>query len=516
MELSSLIRTRHRTIDPAKHRHVLFAVSEVAPFSKSGGLGDVAGALPAALTAFGHQVSVISPLYGHLDPERLNLSRRLRPLEVARKGLRNAKVEFIVWEGRHPNGTRLIFLQNDDYFDRDHLYGYDDTAYEDNAERFAIFSRAIVEYARAASRPFDIIHANDWHTALVGVYARHYYEQEFDRTAFVLTIHNLAYQGSFPLEQFDVTGLPKSKFLKSGQLLNEDKSEVNFLRAGILHSDKITTVSPTYAREILDPERAFGLGETLSTRRGELQGILNGVDYQVWSPEVDRQIAVTYDVEDLNGKRRNKAELQHLYELPVRPVLPVLGFIGRLTEQKSVDLIVEALSALLETFTSEREGFQVVFLGEGDGKLKRALLELKAQFPRRVGVRIGYEEELAHRIQAGADVLLVPSRFEPCGLTQIYALRYGTLPLVHATGGLADTVVDASRGSDQGTGFVFDELSVESLKETIMRATSSYRQYRKWRPLMVNAMEQNFSWESAAVHYNAAYQQALDDLDTRD
>ncbi len=510
MELTSLIRTQHRSTNPAENLHVLFAVSEVAPFSKSGGLGDVAGALPQALPALGHQVSVISPLYKHLDPEALNFSRRLLPLEVARKGLRNSKVEFIVWEGRHPGGTRVIFLQNDDYFGRDNLYGYDDGGYDDNAERFAIFSRAVVEYARTASRPFDIIHTNDWHTALTSVYARHYYEKEFADTAFILTIHNLAYQGTFPLSDFEVTGLPKTKFLKTGDLLSEDGSTLNFLRAGLLHADTITTVSPTYATEIISDEaHAFGLHDTLNKRSEELEGILNGVDYQIWSPDVDREIAVTYDLDNLNGKRRNKAELQHAYKLPVRPMLPLLGFVGRLTEQKGVDLLVDALRQLLSEVKSEREGFQVVFLGDGNAAHQTLLEELASEFPRRVSVQIGYEESLAHKIQAGSDILLVPSRFEPCGLTQIYALRYGTLPLVHATGGLADTVVDASEGSEEGTGFVFDELDVDHIKQTITRATSSFRHYRKWRPLMINAMTRNFSWETAAEHYNTTYQRAL-------
>lgn len=512
MELSTLIRTQHRSTNPAENLHVLFAVSEVAPFSKSGGLGDVAGALPAALPALGHQVTVISPLYKHLDPAALNFSRRLLPLEVARKGLRTSKVEFVVWEGRHPGGTRMIFLQNDDYFGRDSLYGYDDNGFDDNAERFAIFSRAVVEYARRASRPFDIIHANDWHTALTSVYAHHYYEKAFAKTAFVLTIHNLAYQGTFPLEDFEVTGLPKTKFLKTGDLLSEDGSTLNFLRAGLLDSDTITTVSPTYAREILQEEHAFGLHTTLSARSEELQGILNGVDYQIWSPDVDREIAVTYDLENLNGKRRNKAELQHTYKLPVRPMLPLLGFVGRLTEQKGVDLLVDALRAMLKEFKNEREGFQVVFLGDGNAAHQEMLETLAKEFPRRVAVKVGYEESLAHKIQAGSDILLVPSRFEPCGLTQIYALRYGTLPLVHATGGLADTVVDASEGSADGTGFVFNTLDVDTLKATIERATSSFRHYRKWRPLMINAMTQNFSWDTAAERYNTTYQNALEKL----
>ncbi len=509
MELTKLIQTRRHTTDPADHLHVLFAVSEVAPFSKSGGLGDVASALPAALPEMGHHVSVISPLYKHLDPVKLNFSRRLLPLEVAQKGLRMSKTEFIVWETRHANGTRLIFLQNDEFFGEDNLYGDGEKEYEDNSKRFAIFSRAVIEYARSASRPFDIIHSNDWQTALCNVYAKHYYADEFKNTAFVLTIHDLSKQGTFPIDNFDDTGLPKTKYLKSGDLLSEDKSELNFLRAGILYTDKITTVSPTYATEILDEERAFGLHETLQSRKEELSGILNGADYNVWSPDADREIEVNYDLENLNGKRRNKAALQHLYKLPVRPMLPLLAFVGHLTEQKGVDLLVSALDQLLETFTSERDGFQVIFLGEGPAANKKLIDDLAQKYPRRVAVKTDYDEATAHKIQAGADILLVPSRFEPCSLTQIYALRYGTLPLVHATGGLVDTVTDATEGTSQGTGFVLESLDVDHIKETILRATSNFRHYRQWRPLMINAMLQNFSWVQAAKHYHKVYTATL-------
>lgn len=509
MELTALIRTQRPTPDSADHLHVLFAVSEVAPFSKSGGLGDVASALPAALPSMGHLVSVISPLYRHLDPEQMNLSRRLLPLEVARKGARQSKTEFIVWEGRHPNGMRMIFLQNDEYFDREHLYGEEDGHYEDNAARFAIFSRAVVEYARQASRQFDVIHVNDWQTALCSVYAKHYYAEDFANTAFVLTLHNLANQGTFQLDDFDATGLPKAKFFKSGELLSEDRSSLNFLRAGILYADQITTVSPTYAKEILEPEHAFGLEDVLATRSDELQGILHGVDYQIWSPQNDRELEVNYDIDDLNGKRRNKAALQHLYKLPVRPMLPVLGFIGHLSEQKGIDLLVSALDELLETFSTEREGFQVVLLGDGPAQYREQVEALAQKYPKRVAVKTGHDEQTAHKIQAGVDILLVPSRTEPCSLTQIYALRYGTLPLVHATGGLKDTVIDASRGGDHGTGFLFDSLDVATLKEAIERATSNFRHYRTWRPLMVNAMQQNFSWKQAASSYHDIYKRAL-------
>lgn len=509
MELKSLIQTQREPFDPSRRPlNVLFAASEVAPYSKTGGLGDVAAALPAALAQRGHNVSVITPLYSHLDPRALRLAQRIFTLEVPRQGLRRSKAEVTVWEGNMPGGPRIFFLENEELFGGDGLYGYDDDA-ADSAARFAFFSRAIVEFARSSSVPVDIIHCNDWHTALAPVYATHYYEEEFADRTFMLTIHNLAYQGQFDRDAFAETGLPKSRYLKAGsELLDEQGEGINFLRAGILFSDLVTTVSPTYAEEIQTEAGSCGLTETLRERADDLTGILNGVDYNIWSPAVDREIPVRYDVETLNGKRRNKAELQHAYALPIRPTLPMLGFVGRLTDQKGLDLLLPALRELLEGFSSEREGFQVVFLGEGEQRYREQLEALARDFPRRVGVQLGYAEQTAHQIQAGADILLIPSRFEPCGLTQIYALRYGTLPLVHRTGGLADTVTDAS-ATGGGTGYVFDEFTHEALVEAIERATSTYRHYRRWRPLMINAMQQDFSWRESARSYESLYRDSL-------
>ncbi len=511
MELTSLIKTQHEPFDPKSALNVLFATSEIAPFSKTGGLGDVAAALPSALVERRHHASVITPLYGHIDPEEFGFARRLRTLEVPRQGLRRSKVEATIWEGRNASGVRLFFVENEEYFGRDGIYGYDDKSFEDNPARFSFFSRAVVEFVLQFAVPIDVVHCNDWHTALAPIYAKHYYEEEFSEKGFILTLHNLAYQGSFDDDAFGNTGLPKTKYFRTGELRSESGEGVNFLRGGLLYTDRITTVSPTHAAEIQTDEGSHGLGQTLRERAQDLTGILNGADYNVWSPENDTFIEVRYDAENLNGKRRNKAELQHAHDLPVRPTLPMLGFIGRLTEQKGLDILIPALRKRLKSFESDREGFQVVFLGEGDGTYKRRLQALKRDFPKRVGLHIGYEESIAHRIQAGADILLVPSRFEPCGLTQLYALRYGTLPLVHAVGGLADTVIDADADTDhaRGTGFVFDDFSEDALLDTLDRATSMYRNYRRWRPLMLNAMQTNFSWDASAKSYERVYRDLL-------
>jgi len=502
MDLKQLIKTKSETpLGASAKLDICFGTSEVVPYAKTGGLGDVAASLPKALAARGHRVTIVMPLYGHLDPEELRLSQRLHPLTVPRKAKSQKKVEARVWETRFASNVRLFFIDLPEYFDRPGLYGYGGDEYDDNAERFAFFSRALVEFARQFSVPVDVLHCNDWHTALAPVYLDQYYRDELPDVATVLTLHNAAYQGKFPPESLDDTGLPGGRFLKESQLL--DGESINFLKGGIIHSDVVTTVSPTYAGELRQEGGGFGLHDVLADRGEDLVGILNGADYTVWSPSTDIYIPVRYDEDSLNGKRRNKAELQHGFGLPVRPVLPLLGFIGRLTEQKGLDILLPALRRRLETFDDEQDGFQIVLLGEGEKKYEKAVEKLARDFPRRVAAHVGYSEEDAHQIVAGTDILLMPSHYEPCGLTQIYAMKYGTIPLVHSTGGLADTVTDADR--DGGTGFVFDDYDAGALDDTIARATERYGHHRQWRPLMVRAMHQDFSWRQSALRYEELY-----------
>ncbi len=504
MDLSRYITTKDSSDFVAEERlTVVFASSEVAPFSKTGGLGDVAASLPMALAQRGHNVVIFTPLYGHLDPHKLRLSKRLHSLEVPRKSKAQSKVEATLWEGRLGQGVRIFFVDAEEYFGREGLYGQDGAAFEDNAERFAFFSRAAVEFARSYPLNVDVLHCNDWHTGLAPVYARHYYEEEFANTSVLMTIHNLAFQGTFEGDQFDATGLPK-KFADEGELL-DDSGKLNYLKGGLLHADRITTVSPGYAKEIQTEEKGMGLHALLQARSEELTGILNGADYNVWSPDVDRHISVQYDVETLNGKRQNKAELQHKNGLPVRPTLPLIGVISRLTEQKGIDVMVPTIRSLLSGLEDERDGFQLFVLGEGESWLHEDLEALAKEFPKRVVFKAGYDEAMAHRVQAGSDILLVPSRFEPCGLTQIYSMRYGTVPVVHSTGGLADTVSDLRDDPDHGTGFVFKELTEDAMAGAIERASAAYRNYRKWRPLMVRAMELDFSWGESAHQYESLY-----------
>lgn len=504
MDLSRYITTEdHSELVAERRLNIVFASSEVAPYSKTGGLGDVAASLPKALAERGHNLNVITPLYGHLDPEKMQLSRRLDPLVVPRQAKSQSKVEVQLWEARLGRGAQIFFVDAPDYFDREGIYGYDDAVFDDNAERFAFFSRAVVEFARYHPLTPDVIHCNDWHTGLAPIYFHHYYADEFPDTTVTMTIHNLAYQGKFSTDEFDVTGLPKT-YADDSELIDGD-GELNYLKGGLTHADNITTVSPGYAEEIQTPEGGAGLHELLSDRADDLGGILNGADYNVWSPGVDRFIEVQYDVDSLNGKRQNKASLQHQMDLPIRPTLPLVGVVSRLTEQKGIDVLIPTVRNLLSELRDERDGFQLVVLGEGAAKYRDALSQLADEFPQRVAFRNGYDERLAHRIQAGADILAVPSRYEPCGLTQIYAMRYGTVPVVHATGGLADTVSDLRDDPDTGTGFVFQELTEKAFAGALERAASAYRNYRKWRPLMIRAMERDFSWHESARHYEDLY-----------
>lgn len=514
MELAQLIRTR-RAPKPsaAETLDILFATNEVAPYSKSGGLADVAASLPKALNALGHRVSIITPLYPHLDPAALHLSRRLQPLQVPRLGKSRKKVDATIWEGRTEGGVRIFFIEQDEFFGQDGPLNADsDAQFQNFPARFAFFGRAIVEFALQYSVPVDVIHCNDWHTALAPVFRNQYYAEEMKKVACVLTIHNLAVQGRFPADAMDETGLPKKYFVPGALRQGE---AINYLQAGIANADRVTTVSPTYAAQIQTPQAGFGLDEILRNAADKLTGILNGADYSVWSPDIDHFLKIHYDIERLNGKRQNKAAIQHQFGLPIRPTLPLLAYIGRLNPLKGIDLLLPALDKLLAGFQEERDSFQMVFLAEGDKKYAERVQKLAQKYPRNVAAHIGYSEELAHKFQAAADLLLVPSKFEPCGLTQLYAMKYGTLPIVHATGGLMDTVLDPTRedatgdGTALSTGFMFHEFTEDALRDTIERATTRYRHYRKWRPLIQNAMEQDFSWGSSAAQYIDVYNRAL-------
>jgi starch synthase len=443
---------------------VLFVVSEVTPFSKTGGLADVAGALPQALASLGHRVLVCTPRYRGLDPKLAGSTR----------------------------GLSYHFVENADFFDRPGIYGEGGRDYPDNDLRFGYFARASLEEARERGFEADVIHLHDWQAALAAFIAKR--ERPFPGAGVVFTVHNLAYQGVFPRASMARLGIPADAF---NYLELEFHGGVSFMKAGLVFADAVTTVSPRYAREIQTPEFGAGLEGVLQQRAaaGELQGILNGADYSEWSPEKDRYLRSHYSASNLAGKARNKRSLQRRMGLEERPDVPVLGVVSRLDRQKGIDLIADLAPELAAL------DVQVVILGSGESVLERRLLELTLRHGGRFGVVIDFNYELAHLIQAGSDMLLMPSRWEPCGLNQMYALLYGTVPVVAAVGGLDDTVEDGV------TGFKFlhhadDRGSRAGLLQAVRLAVGFYRADRAgWRRMTRRGMAKDFSWSASAKDY---------------
>jgi len=475
---------------------ILHVASEVAPFSKTGGLGDVLGALPSAQTRLGDEVAVVSPLYKSIDRTAHNLVRWLRRISVP---IGNEVVEVGLWEGRPPRGgdVRLYFIEHEPSFARDGIYGDAHGEFGDNARRFVLLGRAALALAAHLERWPDVVHGHDWQAGPALIYADG--TEGLPRPKRVLTVHNLAYRGIFPATIVDELGLPRALFSPAGF---EFWGQVSFLKAGLVLADRITTVSPRYALEMKEPDAGWGMDGLLRARGADVSGILNGVDYDVWNPERDPLLPAQYSSTELAGKRRCKTELLRELGLPLRPETPLCGAVTRLTEQKGIDLLAAALPSMLE------EDVQVVVLGSGEHSLEAQLTELARRFPKKLAVRLGYDDALAHRIEAGADVFLMPSRFEPCGLSQLYALRYGTPPLVRAVGGLYDTVVDYEPRSQTGTGFVFGPLEVDALCHAWRRALFAYRgPAAEWQALMRRGMAQDFSWATAAARYRELYLQ---------
>ena len=462
---------------------VLYLASEVAPFSKTGGLADVAAALPAALARRGHEVVLVSPLYASIDRQRHGLTRLGESIEVSMGGER-LRGELHRAPGEH--GLRHLFVANAALFDRPEIYG----SYADNWQRFAFLGRAANAAAEAIRFKPQILHGNDWQCGAA------IFEAGEMRTVF--TLHNLAYQGNFPLEVAAELDWPP-------ELLNPEALEfygqLSFLKAGLVSADQLTTVSPTYAREITTPELGVGLEGVIAQRRATLTGILNGIDAHAWDPRRDVQLAVRYGPADLAGKARCKAELQRELGLPEEPDRPLLVMVSRLSEQKGFGLLLPLLEAPLLARA------QVAILGSGDADIDGPLRAATARYPRELAVRSGFDEGLAHRLEAGGDFFLMPSRYEPCGLNQMYSMRYGTPPVVRATGGLADTVVDAAR--PDGTGFVFTDFTSAALRQTIDRALTAYRQPGEVARLQHNGMRLDFSWERSAAAYEHVYERAF-------
>jgi starch synthase len=473
---------------------ILFVSPEVAPFAKTGGLADVAGALPRALQALGHDIRIVMPLYRMVDRKRFELREIWSALPVPVAGRTESAT---VYEGSN-GGVVTYFLRHDGYYDREGLYQTAGKDHPDNAERFAFFSRAAIALTRILNFLPDVFHINDWQTGLVPTYLRTHLQgaDGYDRTGVLLTVHNLGYQGLFEPETLAIANLGQELFNPFGI---EFYGKVNLLKAGLVFSDLITTVSRKYSQEIQTEEFGCGLDGVLRARARDVHGILNGVDYGEWHPSRDPHLTAHYSKGNPAGKIACKAALQRAFGLPVRPETPVLAVISRLSPQKGMDLVLDVLDTILALDA------QFILLGTGDPPLHTAFEALRARHPARVGLRLDFDEALSHQIEAGADIFLMPSRYEPCGLNQMYSLAYGTIPVVRATGGLDDTIQPYSAETGTGNGFKFADASPEALGASLRQATALFRQPDRWARLVQNAMACDFSWERSAREYEKLY-----------
>jgi starch synthase len=476
--------------------HIVFAASECLPFSKTGGLADVVGALPRALAALGHQVSVYVPRY------------RQTKLDEADTVVRSITIPFddhyrfcsVVTSGNHP-GLRFFFIDYPPYFDRDGLYGTSAGDYVDNAERFALFSRAVLEASKILGVP-HLFHCHDWQSALIPVLLRTQYAEDpaFRDVATLFTIHNMGYQGLFPPDTLPLLTLPWDLFTITKM---EYFGQVNFLKGALIYSDFVNTVSRKYSQEIQTAEFGFGLEGVLRGRASTVTGILNGVDYEEWSPENDRFLVARYGPRDLSGKLECKLDLLRAFGMEDGDAkLPVIGIVSRFVAQKGFDLISQIMDRLA------REEMIVIALGSGDKPYEEMFLRLNKQFPHKIAVKVAYDNVLAHKVEAGSDMFLMPSRYEPCGLNQIYSLKYGTVPIVRATGGLDDTIESWDPRTGKGTGFKFAEYNGEALLLSIKQALTGFRDQASWQKLMLNGMAKDFSWTASAKEYGRLYERA--------
>ena len=475
---------------------IAMLASEVTPFAKTGGLGDVLGTLTIALERLGHQVCVIAP--AHRSALQGNFS--LRETMTLSAPIADRHEEAAILESSIGKNVLVYLIRADQYFDRDFLYGTPSGDYPDNAERFVFFSRAALEFLRR--RPVDVLHLHDWQAAMAGVFLKlqpsRYPESTAAKTVF--TIHNMGFQGVFPPSAWPLLNLAMSYF--TPQFL-EYYGNINFLKGGLLFSDKITTVSPSYAREIMTADQGFGLEGVLQGRAADLVGILNGVDYQQWNPWTDPYLDYHYGENSLMLKRDCKRVLQHAVGLPEKSDTPLIAMISRLTAQKGFDLVEEIFGSLMD-----RE-VQVVMLGNGEPRFERFFQTAAERYRDRFAVEIGFNEPLAHQIEAGADLFLMPSLYEPCGLNQMFSLKYGTIPVVRAVGGLKDTVQDYDPENQTGTGFIFQPYDSKALLAAIDRGLAVFYDKQAWTELRRRAMAMDYSWERSAKIYSDLYQQLL-------
>lgn len=484
--------------------NILFATTEAVPFCKTGGLGDVCGALPRELAALGHNVALVLPAFRQAVAagQPIESTGVSFQLPVGRKQVRGSILKTNLPDSDVP----VYLIEQDYYFNRAELYRENGADYQDNCERFVFFQRAVFEAIKQLDLGTDLIHCHDWPTGLIPIYLKTLYRNDpaLENIATLFTIHNLAYQGSFWHWDMELTGLDWKHF-NFREL--EFYGQLNFLKAALVHADLLTTVSPTYAQEIQFPPLSCGLEGVLQYRREDLFGVLNGADYADWNPATDHHLPERFDLETVvHGKATCKAALQREMGLPERSDVPLLASVGRLVDQKGFDLVAQ----VMQQWAGNRD-VQWVILGTGEQHYHDLLSQLAQQHPERIAVKIGFSETLAHRIEAGADIYLMPSRYEPCGLNQIYSLKYGTVPVVRQTGGLADTIVDATPHAlvnHTANGFSFVPATSEAFAATIDRACQAYFDKLIWNQLIHTAMKQDWSWRRSAGRYGELYELA--------
>lgn len=479
---------------------IVIVAAEMVPYAKTGGLADVTGALPLALAQLGHQVSVVMPRYPSVEAAVRSLEKMCDRIAVPM----GPSIEHgVVWGAKRTPRVPVYFIEHPQYFQREALYSTADGDYPDNAQRFAFFAKAAIEACRALDLQPDLLHCHDWQSALIPAYLKTTlsHDADFASVSSLLTIHNIVYQGLFPPQVMEFLQLPDETYSPSGI---EFYGQVSYLKAGIVYADLINTVSQRYSEEIQTVEFGGGLDGILRYRGEDVSGIVNGIDDREWDPKTDRLIAARYTPADLAGKWVCKRDLLETFGLASGLInAPVVGMISRLVDRKGFHLLEEAIHRMLAL------DIGLVVLGMGEARYEQFLRQLGERYTGQVGVAIGFDNVLAHKIEAGSDIFLLPSRFEPCGLNQMYSLRYGTIPVVRATGGLDDTVESYDPASDQGNGFKFDAYDAEALLTTLRQALTLYRQRDTWERLVRRGMQTDFSWARSAQAYTDLYAQAM-------
>lgn len=483
--------------------NILFIASECAPYAKTGGLSDVVSALPIALTKLGHNVKIVIPKYSSIDTEKFKIKEVLSPMGVH---MGNSQEWCSVHSTKHSKNVEIYFIEYEQYYNREGLYNDSEmNDYKDNPKRFAFLSNASFQLCKDINFKPDVIHSHDWQAALSMIYLKEWYGNDpfFQDAVGALTIHNIGYQGKCSFDNFEYLGF--SNYVFNPDVL-EDFGGINFLKGGIQYADIVNTVSKKYAEETKTEEYSHGLHTFLINKGEKYFGIVNGVDYEQWNPKVDKLISHNYDVKNMSGKSKCKLELQKKFNLKNDKNTPIIGVVSRFASQKGLDTLASVIEHIIPNMQ-----VQFAILGSGDKNLENYFKSLSAKYPEQIGVYIGYDNELAHQIEAGSDFFIMPSLYEPCGLNQIYSLKYGTLPIVRATGGLDDTIDQYNEKTGDGTGFKFDDLTPQAIYDTVGWAVSTYYDRKDHLKKMIKrAMNKEYSWKQSAKEYVESYQKAIE------